>query len=144
MPETLTDRNRCHKCDKTGKRKKDKLLKCGRCEAITNCSRECQAEDLPRHKENCVPVMVAEVGKKGLVAARDVKMGERILIDSLVISVKRNPLGGVVTRQFARSFRDQIQGLPEEKATQFNNLSRYITKLSRPRARARVCPIFFQ
>ena len=123
MPESLTDRNRCHKCDKTGKRKKDKLSKCGRCEAITYCSRECQAEDWPRHKNNCVPVMIAEVGKKGLVAAKDIKMGEQILIDSVAISMERKPFGDVVTRKFAQSFRDQIQGLPEEKATQFNNLS---------------------
>ena len=80
MPETLTDRNRCHKCDKTGKRKKDKLSKCGRCEAITYCSRECQAEDWPRHKDNCVPVMIAEVGEKGrgLVAAKDIKMASEV------------------------------------------------------------------
>ena len=123
MPETLTDRNRCHKCDKTGRRKKDKLSKCGRCEAITYCSRECQVEDWPRHKDNCVPVMIAEVGEKGLVAARDIKMGEQILIDSAVISVKRSEYrGGVMTRKFARSFRDQIQALPKEKATQFHNL----------------------
>ena len=88
MPENLTDRNRCHKCDKTGKRKKDKLSKCARCHAVTYCSRECQVEDWARHKENCVPVMVTEVeGKgRGLVAARDIKMGELILIDKAVVS----------------------------------------------------------
>ena len=64
MPETLTDRNRCHKCDKTGRRKKDKLSKCGKCEAITYCSRECQEEDWPRHKDNCVPVMVKDIEGK--------------------------------------------------------------------------------
>ena len=87
MPETLTDRNRCHKCDKTGRRKKDKLSKCGRCQAITYCSRECQAEDWPRHKANCVPVMVKDIeGKgRGLVAAKDIKIGELILIDKAVV-----------------------------------------------------------
>ena len=90
MPETLTDRNRCHKCDKTGKRKKDKLSKCGRCQAITYCGRECQVEDWPRHKENCVPVMVTETEGKGLglVAAKDIKMGELILIDKAMVSEK--------------------------------------------------------
>ena len=90
MPENLTDRNRCHKCDKTGKRKKDKLSKCERCHAITYCSRECQAKDWPRHKDNCVPVMVKEYeGKgRGLVAAKDIKMGELILIDKAVLSNK--------------------------------------------------------
>ena len=77
MPEFLTDRYRCHKCDKTGQ---EKLSKCGRCEAITYCSRECQAEDWPRHKDNCVPVMIAEVGEKGrgLVAAKDIKMASEV------------------------------------------------------------------
>ncbi len=66
MPEILADRNRCHKCDKTGERKKDKLSKFGRCEAITYCSRECQVEDWPRHKDNCVPVMIKEYEERAL------------------------------------------------------------------------------
>ena len=56
----------------------------------TYCSRECQAEDWPRHKENCVPVMVKEYeGKgRGLVAAKDIKMGELILTNEAVITDK--------------------------------------------------------
>ena len=57
MPETLTDRNRCHKCDKTNKRK---FSKCGKCQSITYCSRDCQEEDWSRHEDNCIPVMVAD------------------------------------------------------------------------------------
>ena len=88
MPETLTDRNKCHKCHKTGKRKKDKLSKCARCHSITYCSLECQEEDWPRHTENCVPVMVKEYWEKGqgLVAAKDIQMGELILTDQAVVS----------------------------------------------------------
>ena len=88
MPENLTDRNKCHKCHKTGERKKDKLSKCGRCQSITYCSKECQEEDWPRHSDNCVPVMVKEYGEKGLgmVAAKDIKMGEQILIDKAFVS----------------------------------------------------------
>ena len=81
MPENLTDRNRCHKCDKTGKRKKDKLSKCARCHAVTYCSRECQVEDWPRHKENCVPIMVTEVKAGG---GQGHLIGEEILIDNSV------------------------------------------------------------
>ena len=86
MPETLTDRYRCCKCDKTGKRKK--LSKCERCHAVTYCSQACQAEDWPRHQDNCVPVMVKEYkGKgRGLVAAKDIKMGELILTDKAELS----------------------------------------------------------
>ena len=93
MPESyiepLTDRQQCFKCHTkvTGKKK---LLKCGNCHAITYCSKECQKEDWPRHKWNCLPVMVTEYeGKgRGLVAARDIKMGEVIFIDEPVIKIK--------------------------------------------------------
>ncbi len=86
MPEILTDRYRCYKCDKTSNRKK--LSKCESCHAITYCCRDCQAEDWPRHKEKCIPVMVKEIeGKgRGLVAARDIKTGELILTDKAVMS----------------------------------------------------------
>ena len=79
MPENLTNRNKCHKCNKTGETTKDKLPKCARCHSITYCSQECQQQDWGRHKPNCVPVMVKEYEEKGqgLVAARDIKMGER-------------------------------------------------------------------
>ena len=82
MPENLTDRNKCHKCHKTGK-----LSKCNQCHSITYCSQECQREDWPRHSDNCVPVMVKEYGEKGqgLVAARDIKMGELILSDKALV-----------------------------------------------------------
>ena len=80
--------------------------------------------DWPRHKDNCVPVVISEVGEKGrgLVAARDIKVGERILIDSVVISVESTKLSGVMTRKAVRSLKEQIQALPAEKASQFQNL----------------------
>ena len=88
MPENLTDRNKCYKCHKTGKRKKDKLSKCSKCHSITYCSEECQEEDWPRHSDNCIPVMVKEYREKGhgLVASKDIKMGEQILIDEAFVS----------------------------------------------------------
>ena len=45
--------------------------------------------DRPRHKWNCVPVMVTEIpGKgRGLVAAREIKIGELIFVDKPVITV---------------------------------------------------------
>ena len=83
MPEVKTDKKSCFKCRKVYD-KKLKTRKVCQCHAITYCGQECQVEDRPRHRDNCVPVMVTEVGEKGrgLVAARDIKMGERILIAS--------------------------------------------------------------
>ena len=80
--EPITDRQTCFKCNKTADGKK-KLSKCNGCHAITYCCKECQKEDWPRHAWNCVPVMVTEVPGKGqgLVAARDIKMGELIFTD---------------------------------------------------------------
>ena len=58
MPESLTDRNTCHTCQK---HRKKKLSKCKSCHAITYCGLECQAVDWPRHSDNCVPVMVTQI-----------------------------------------------------------------------------------
>ena len=123
MPESKTDKKSCHKCHKVYD-KKLKTRKVCQCHAITYCGQECQVADWPRHQENCVPVMISDVGEKGrgLVAARDIEMGERILIDSVVISVESTKLSGVMTRKAARSLKEQIQALPAEKASQFQNL----------------------
>ena len=120
--EPLTDRQTCIKCNKsvTGKKK---LSKCNGCHAITYCGRECQREDWPRHAWNCVPVMVTEIpGKgRGLVAARDIKMGELIFRDKPAIqlafrgSIPSDP-------DFMESFKSQIDSLPSEAKLQFNKL----------------------
>ena len=105
--EPMTDRRVCFKCNKTGKKK---LFKCSGCEAITYCSEECQREDWTRHEWNCVPVMVTEIpGKgRGIVAARDIKMGEEIFIDKPVIKLTTNAKGMPVDPGFMASLRDQI------------------------------------
>merc|ERR1719500_1579804 len=124
MPETKKSRKYCHKCNKIYCKKLKQIKVCKKCHAITYCSEECQEADWPRHKDNCVPVLVTEVGEmgRGLVAAKDIKMGEQILIDSVVISLDKIPPVGVMTRNVARSLKEQIQALPGEKATQFRNL----------------------
>ena len=93
MPENyiqpVTDRQTCYKCQKTVTGKQ-KLSKCSKCHAITYCGKECQVADWPRHGFNCVPVMVTEFeGKgRGVVAARDIKMGERIFLDKPLLKLK--------------------------------------------------------
>ena len=64
--------------------------------------------DWQRHSWNCVPVMVTEYeGKgRGLIAARDIKIGELIFIDKLAISI---PDASAVD-----SLMKQIEKLPSE------------------------------
>ena len=128
MPESyiepLTDRRECFTCHKTvtGKRK---LSKCAKCHAITYCGKECQVADWPRHNWNCVPVMVTEIpGKgRGLVAARDIKMGELIFKDKPVIKLSR-----VVEETVWDAMRNmdlllkQFDKLPSEAKLQFHKL----------------------
>ena len=124
MPETyiepLTDRQVCYTCKKTVDGKK-KLLKCGGCHAITYCGRECQVADRPWHTWNCVPVMVTEIpGKgRGLVAARDIKIGESIFVDNPVITVDSEDMQDIKT---FKSCLSQFARLPSEAKLQFNSL----------------------
>ena len=119
MPETyiepLTNRQECFNCHTTVTGKK-KLSKCAKCEAITYCGRQCQLEDWPRHKWNCVPVMVTEIpGKgRGLVAAKDIKMGELLFTDKAVI--KMNP------EDTFESLLEQVNKLPSEARALFHKL----------------------
>jgi len=140
MPESyiepLTDRQVCFKCQKTAPGKK-KLLKCAGCHAITYCCKECQVADFKRHKWNCLPVMVTEIpGKgRGLVAARDIKMGELIFKDKPVIKVPdhflrpkaytggKPHLGATGSQQLINSLKAQIENLPSEAKSQFYKLS---------------------
>ena len=127
MPESyiepMTDRQTCFKCNKTADGKK-KFSKCNGCHAVTYCGRECQREDWPRHSWNCVPVMVTEIpGKgRGLVAARDIKMGELIFNDKPAIKLSFR--GRIPSDpDFMQHFKSQIDNLPIEAKSQFNKLT---------------------
>ena len=118
MPEyyiqPVTNRQECFQCHKTvtGKRK---FSKCSRCHAITYCGKECQVADWKRHSWNCVPVMVTEYeGKgRGLVAAKDVKMGELLFIDKLAIQMPLDKFG-LPDSGAVDSLMKQIKKLPSE------------------------------
>ena len=124
MPEIKKSRKSCHKCSKIYDKKLKQVKVCRNCHAITYCGKECQEEDWPRHLDNCVPVLITDVGEmgRGLIAAKDIKMGEQILIDTVAISLDRKSEGSIMTREVARSLKEQIKALPEEKTTQFMNL----------------------
>ena len=130
MPECyvqpVTDRQVCFKCHKTvtGKRK---LSKCSKCHAITYCGRECQVADWPRHAWNCIPVMVTEIpGKgRGLVAARDIKMGEFIFLDKPAIVLPNHSpidIDKSLTKEEFDAFMKQVSNLSSEAKLQFYKL----------------------
>ena len=122
MPENLTDRKCCHKCNKTGNKK---LSKCARCHSITYCGQECQRADWPRHREFCIPVMVAEIPNRGigLVASKNFKMGELIFEEKAIISVSAPEGRHVATLGMAFALKDQIKTLSEEQASKFYKLT---------------------
>ena len=84
MPEHLSDLAICSRCGQTGSKKK-----CSQCHSITYCGEECQRQDLERHKDNCILVVLTETtGKgRGLVASRDIQIGQVILKEQSVVSV---------------------------------------------------------
>ena len=134
MPENyiqpVTNRQQCFTCHKTVTGKK-KLSKCSRCHAITYCGARCQKADWPRHAWNCVPVMVTEYeGKgRGLVAARDIKMGEFIFLDKLAIKLPirssydfNRPLIEQLCDEDVDSLMRQVDNLPSEAKLMFYKL----------------------
>ena len=84
MPEVYRDLLTCVVCDKGG----DSIKKCAKCFSVSYCGRECQMADWARHKRLCDPVMVKDLGEKGrgLVASRDFKIGDLIMIDKAVVT----------------------------------------------------------
>ena len=126
MPEFYIEALKNHrtrfKCKQTGKKS---LLTCDRCHAITYCGVECQKADWDRHNWNCVPVMVKEfLGKgRGIVAARYIKMGERIFKDKPVIKLATDAKGEPVDPEFMASLREQIENLPTEAKSQYYKLT---------------------
>ena len=127
MPESyiepLTDRQVCFKCHKsvTGKKK---LPKCSRCHAITYCGPQCQKADWDRHSWNCLPVMVTEFeGKgRGLVAAKDIKMGDLIFTDKPMLKLAAVPGGCLPDSTAMDSMMTQIGNLSSEAKKQFYKL----------------------
>ena len=115
MPEFIqpvTDRQSCYKCHKTVTGRK-RFSKCSKCHAIAYCGKQCQVADWPRHAFNCVPVMVTEYeGKgRGVVAARDIKMGECIFMDKPLLKL---PLDPSEAHKDLDSLMKQLENLPSE------------------------------
>nr|ALS05290.1 histone-lysine N-methyltransferase SMYD3 isoform X2 [Paracalanus parvus] len=119
MPENVTDRKCCHKCQKTVTGKK-KLSKCGRCHSITYCGQECQREDWPRHSQYCIPVMVAEIPGmgRGLVASKDFKKGEVIFKEPSAITIKMTTSYLIPLPEL----KEKISKLSEEQKSKFYQL----------------------
>ena len=106
MPEKRRNaKTKCKKCKKVYD--KNTKIKVCKCHSVSYCNEECQREDWPRHRDNCVPVMVKEYGEKGkgLVASKAIKMGELILNDKAAVSnddIKHYSYGYTLTQDAER------------------------------------------
>lgn len=103
MPEVVRDGVTCVFCSEPGSKK------CGKCHSVTYCSAECQRQDWARHKRLCVPVVIAQVpGKgRGLVASKDIKAGQLVLRDKIVVTWPRSNMAS------EDYLLQQIDALPE-------------------------------
>ena len=117
MPEILKRRKSCHKCHKVYDKKLKTCKVCSSCHSITYCGQECQEEDWPRHRDNCIPVRVAVVdkqtGARGLVASKNFKKGEIIYAETALIVDEGS---GTIT------LSEKIKMLSDEQKSQFYKL----------------------
>ena len=124
MPEHLSNLAICSRCGQTGSKKK-----CSQFHSITYCGEECQRQDLERHKDNCIPVVLTETtGKgRGLVASRDIQIGQVILKEQSVVSVyddERNwAQRSMAFEKSVRKVKGQVALLSTEKKSEFYKLS---------------------
>ena len=131
MPEPLSNRAVCYRCGQTGSKKK-----CSHCRSITYCGQECQRQDWERHKDNCIPVMLTEArGKgRGLVASRDIPMGQLILTEEAAVTYnieKGSVLGKLrdvlafinnTIKNANKAVINQVKRMSRERQSQFYNL----------------------
>ena len=76
----------CGSCGEVGA---GSLKKCGGCHRVAYCSAACQKRDWARHRGRCSPISITELEDRGrgLVATKDLNMGDLIVKDRAVICV---------------------------------------------------------
>ena len=84
------------------------LLKCAGCARAAYCGRACQKKGWKKHRGECRSYRVEEVAGKGLgmVAARRLAAGERVLVEAPLLVHSLDGSGSSVVQQF--------EGLPGE------------------------------
>ena len=89
---------------------------------MSYCAPPCQRSDWARHKTNCCPVVIRETeGRgRGLEAARDIKTGDLILLDTAVITVTEE----ADTWQAGKQIHDQVNRLKENDRREFYKLTK--------------------
>lgn len=111
--ETILCRNCNQECD--GKR-------CSKCHAVRYCGPQCQKADWTRHRAKCVPVLVKELEDRGrgLVAAKNISVGDLILADKAVIKVS----GDADTWEAGAEIHKQVSKLSEYQRSEFFKLTK--------------------
>ena len=86
-------KGRCGSCGEGGA---GSLKKCGGCHTVAYCSAACQKRDWALHRGRCSPISITELEDRGrgLVATKDLNMGDLIVKDRAVICVGN--VGGVL------------------------------------------------
>ena len=134
------DVSRCAVCGEAGPRR------CGRCRQVAYCrwvqlqvqvlqvkvlccSKECQVTHWRSlHKRWCGPFEVMQLwGRgRGLVATRDIKMGELIVEDRAAVSLTKEELQwmSLDMRVSGALILEQVNRLPEQEQEEFYSLSR--------------------
>merc|ERR1712183_439473 len=83
MPEYHSSLTTCMVCYSNG----TKL--CSKCKSVSYCGVKCQKVDWSRHKGKCVPVVIRKMENRGrgLVASKDIGMGDLIMKETAVVAL---------------------------------------------------------
>lgn len=80
-----------HKCEHCGLQS-DKLLLCGRCNAVRYCSKECQVSHYPQHKTDCRNSVPNSVNSEKLVSWKQLEAKEVVPGKTLKVRIVSRPI----------------------------------------------------
>lgn len=109
----------CGSCGEVGA---GSLKKCGGCHRVAYCSAACQKRDWARHRGRCSPISITELEDRGrgLVATKDLNMGDLIVKDRAVICVGAD----LDSWEAGPEIQKQVDKLPADDRLRFYELTK--------------------